>query len=1030
MYSVRIAVPVSIALCAGVAVCGPVKTTRTLVTDEEMAAWRSDAGMRNLMMNGDSSPFCAAVGHRPAAKWVEKDDEWLWKLMLPASILRTHTVGNDPFNPNKLGCPVHGAAIYSTNAFYPWVVDCENLPGKIKCPIGGETYPSNDFQAGDLTSGPYPDDGTGCVVDGKRYYFIGLYSHHAYNTGVVPAVRSLSRAYSLTGDPRYAHKTGVLLLKVATEYPNSTDRKNRTYIPGYGKGSGMITDVVWSSGALLTYAFAYDETIEMLRQDKELVAFASSRVPGLDSTDTVLQYIEDNLFRPGIQAIMDQNIRPNVGWGQHAMAAMALMLNDYTDRHPNTPDIMDWLYYSEDGKLKFLGNQFLKDGSSYESTGYNDMREPFFKVGEMVKRTKALAPVPYDEQRYPDILGNEKLQRFRDYKAAIRATGRCLIAVGDAGGVVNVPKTPPGRGGPVRPSEFLDGYGLAVLRDAPDECDATLFYGGLRGHAHYDPLFIGFHAIGYDLLPNIGYPQSWSFAAAWEWSLITHMTVAVDRNETPCSTVVGSLRVFDTGSTVQVMEASKRPYRKSEPRGENGPDVTDYRRMVVLLKIPGAAPDECYGVDIFRVVGGSDHLQSWHGPYTVKPVAVEGVVLTPQGQGTLAGPDVAYGQHYKDARGADHCDPYCHLKNVARGPMGAVTAATWAPETAAPIHLRLNFVPMAEVELIRADGGAPIAPDKDVLQWAFQHAAGEPGLRSQFVTLLEPYRESRLIRGIRRLEVTGADPSGYAPVALEVAFADGRDLLLATGDVQGEVKGEGFRLLGRFGVIRERNGQVIEMHLTEGTLLEYGERRVTLPAAPPRGKIVAVTRGQREITIEGALGDPAALAGRRLMIDNHGERVSSYTICKAEPAGEGRTRLTLDSNGVLSEGLAVGYEDGVILNGPKVNLPFAGLVKMQDGRLDYSDCFHSGGHMENGTPGVSLKVRGVIGFPYQAWANLHIAGTNHVHLAEKVPADTLKKQFEAQPEFAIYEYGVGDDVSVGQSAHVTDAVAATSGGAR
>ncbi len=45
---------------------------------------------------------------------------------------------------------------------------------KIRCPVGGEEYPSNDFAHGDMTSGPFPDDGIGggCLHEGKKYGFI------------------------------------------------------------------------------------------------------------------------------------------------------------------------------------------------------------------------------------------------------------------------------------------------------------------------------------------------------------------------------------------------------------------------------------------------------------------------------------------------------------------------------------------------------------------------------------------------------------------------------------------------------------------------------------------------------------------------------------------------------------------------------------------------------------------------------------------------------------------------------------------
>lgn len=942
----------------------PVKQARTLTTDAMLAAWKADLGERQYLLG--PGPYAYGImgsGRRPVGAWADKSDEWLWSLMLPTTIQRVTSIGNDNWTPDKLGCPVHGGAIYTVNPFYPWIVDPELLPGKIKCPLGGETYPSNDFLHGDVTTGPYCDDGSGWAppggaADGRRYHFLGLYNHYAYNSGVVSGCFSMARLYSMTGDRAWAHKAAVLLLKVATEYPNATDRKQRTYIPGYGEGSGMVTDVVWSAYDLSSLAQAYDEIFPTIADDATLLALAQSKLPQLRTADDVRTYIEDNLFRSGMQALLDARIRPNIGAGQGAMAQVGLLMNDYGPKHPNTLDAMDWLYNSSDGHLKHIGNQFYKDGSSYESSSYNTMRQGIIDAAHLIARIRALAPERYDETRFPDVLKNEKVARFPDYTQAITAIGRSTICVGDVGDPSVMPEVKPRRGGKLRATEYLDGYGLTVLRDKTDECNATLFYGGVRGHAHYDPLFLGFYALGRDLLPNIGYPQSWNNAPAWEWSLLTHLTVVVDRDEAPCSTTIGSLDVLDAGPSVQVAEASKRPYRKQEPRGRTGPDVTDYRRMVALVDVapPGAtdAPADHYLLDVFRVTGGKDHLQSWHGPYTPRPVRVAGATLTPQGRGTLAGPDVGYGTHYKDATGKDRWDPYCHLKNVARGPMSALTSVTWNPVTNDPVHLRLNFLPQGETELIRADGSAPIAPDKNVLQWAFPHRQGADGLRSQFVTVVEPYTDHRFIRSLQSLPVTGEDRSGYSPIAVEVRLANGSDILLATGSpggtAEGSLRGVPFRLVGRFGLIRLREGQPPELHLTEGSELSYGEQTLHPTARPAHGQIVAVKRGAREVIVEGQMPSAAALPGQRLIINNHGERLCSYQIVQAEALSGGRLRLVLDSDGNLGGGIATRFDDGIIYNGPNINMPFAGLVKMPNRELDYSDCFHYGGHLENGKP--------------------------------------------------------------------------------
>jgi hypothetical protein len=59
---------------------------------------------------------------------------------------------------------------------------------------------------------------------------------------------------------------------------------------------------------------------------------------------------------------------------------------------------------------------------------------------------------------------------------------------------------------------------------------------------------------------------------------------------------------------------------------------------------------------------------------------------------------------------------------------------------------------------------------------------------------------------------------------------------------------------------------------------------------------------------------------------------------------------------------------------------------------------------------VDYRVHGVMGFPYQAWGDLHIAGTNHVVLYDPIPAADLRAALGENGRFTIYEYGVGDAV--------------------
>ena len=71
-----------------------------------------------------------------------------------------------PFGPGTQNFEVmhewNHAEIYRKAPYYPWIMDgSQPWKWKIRCPVGGEEYPSNDFARGDMTSGPFPDDGIG-----------------------------------------------------------------------------------------------------------------------------------------------------------------------------------------------------------------------------------------------------------------------------------------------------------------------------------------------------------------------------------------------------------------------------------------------------------------------------------------------------------------------------------------------------------------------------------------------------------------------------------------------------------------------------------------------------------------------------------------------------------------------------------------------------------------------------------------------------------------------------------------------------
>ena len=177
---------------------------------------------RELCQTADWAVALRQNAEANAGRWLAMTDEELWDFILDAEVPRALNVhfGSD--------CPVHGTEIFRKGGHYPWIMNSDE-PFKVKCPVGGEVYPTNDFAAylkGGLkekldTSQKYVDDGFGWVDEkGEHYWFVAHYIFwQRWRREILDAVGALADAYQLTGDPKYAHKAGVMLARFVEVYP-------------------------------------------------------------------------------------------------------------------------------------------------------------------------------------------------------------------------------------------------------------------------------------------------------------------------------------------------------------------------------------------------------------------------------------------------------------------------------------------------------------------------------------------------------------------------------------------------------------------------------------------------------------------------------------------------------------------------------------------------------------------------------------------------------------------------------------------
>jgi len=175
---------------------------------------------------------------------VSMSDEQLRGLIPPANTKRALMV-------HRKGCPVHGGGV---SVYQPFGTTVDlSLPLQVRCPIGGEVYPSRDF----------PDDGQGWLDDrpdsptkGEKYYFVGWFNHWFLQS--LPArIKMLGQLWFLTGDEKYSRTAQVLLRRFMEVYPD-IDSNDLTY-DGTDRGVYIKTTCTpWEGPALMNLTDGFE----------------------------------------------------------------------------------------------------------------------------------------------------------------------------------------------------------------------------------------------------------------------------------------------------------------------------------------------------------------------------------------------------------------------------------------------------------------------------------------------------------------------------------------------------------------------------------------------------------------------------------------------------------------------------------------------------------------------------------------------------------------------------------------------------
>ncbi len=705
-------------------------------------------------------------------------------------------------------------------------------------------------------------------------------------------VMDCAYAYFYTGDIKYGRVAAVLLDRIADFYPYYEIKPwiGRFRVNDGGSGCGGIMGNIVESQEMVRYISAYDMVYDVY-DDPFVVNFLAEKGKKLkfryakETPSQIRTNIEDGIIRTVLEGLRDHSINGNFGLPQKANAVAAVVL----DSMPETAEWLDFMmaagWHRDPAKEvtgggigEVLVNTIDADGQGNEGSQYNiAWHTNLLSVQEILDA--------YEDAGTADLYSNPKFIQMFYSNIPLIAT-YYTPAIGDSGttqgsglwlqksamqeGWKNIgdpvfaqllyklngnsaedlkygiyEKNPERLEDEVRAvieqfgefkpkSEMMTNFGFGIIRGGNEFTSASdagakdtrrdlwMYFGNNTGHAHLDTLNLGMSAYGLEFLPDLGYPEMADQSPnrlQWMMGTISHNTVQVDNREQFHGIEQrGDAKHFDSGEMVSLMDVST-PYVYSF-------SVDEYRRSIVMIKVN----DEIsYGVDFFRVLGGNEHIYSFHAASNNIAETVGLGEIVPQMKngkyaGTLAGIDVPYGADPGTTSGTlQYPKGYTWIDNIdyAENPENKfeidfdIKDFNKNVKDSEGLHLRMtmhngeNVENGANVDVKIGNGYPPNKKENkniDKLKYVIVKNNGS-NLDTVFTTVLEPYRNVRYLTSSEELPmsvVAGAEAEGAAHRALKITHQNGRvDYVLYATDnsvtykITDEIGGENSDILFR-----------------------------------------------------------------------------------------------------------------------------------------------------------------------------------------------------------------------------------------
>ncbi|SKB30585.1 heparinase II/III domain-containing protein [Daejeonella lutea] len=845
--------------------------------------------------------------------------------------------GNYPYEPEfekkpwKLTCP-SCKSVFPTNDFAKFFKSAIDETGQFNASKGDKSllFNAEHPDPNDPLHKYGVDDGFGYIdSNGRSHKFIAYYNWKHWDY-INKALNELGDAYIYTGNKLYARKAAIILDRLADVYP-AMDWNPYAARGWYGSDGGTLIGKIggniWETSLVRIFVDNYDKIISGTLDNPELYSFLKKqsqkyKLPSpKGSRSLFIKNVDDGLLREVYNGALSKKVKGNQGMHQLAVAMAAMAL----DTQPETTTWLDWVFAPNGGDISGqMINNLDHDGTTEEGApGYT------FMWGRLV------TDIADRLDGYAGYTKHNIIKEFPQYAttflAAYRmsALGKALPNIGDAGSTGYVgnyidpkfitkgyryTKDPEYAKAAFRSNKFsaeglerdifakdpdiiakeiakigssagprpiggylMSGFGLAILEGGKgaSEIALTSNYGRTMKHAHPDMLNFDLFAFGNWLAPDHGYPEYATPMPSnhdWTGSTISHNTVFVD--EKPQKEIwSGYSKIFKQLNGFGVFELDgKKAY----------PGLDTYKRTMFLIE--AGADSNSYVIDLFQVNGGNDHVYSFHGP--PGEITTSGLNLIPQKEGTYAGENIPKGTGVNGfPRG------YSFFYNVKKdlNPAGQFMI-DWKAEPGYRtikaednVHLRMYSLTQSK-DVALADGDPPQNkpgnPKK--LGYVLMHTEGDK-LKSNFVSVIEPYKHKPFIKSVKRLATSSEDQ-----IALQIEHTNGEtDYVMYNAGTQEMQLPNNLSMSGTIGYIRTNSGSTKKAVLINGTSLSDG--KVNLKSEGQiTGKVVNMNRetsGGGWIVVDQKLPEGTALKGEQIFVTTDGERDASYTIVSIETHG-------------------------------------------------------------------------------------------------------------------------------------------------